>query len=128
MSDADGDHPGKGIQITAPLFIINILHGSFDDHERLLIIGEQPRVKDLLSEGQDLFQGWTGIRFRLMVVRRQLGCRHNISSQGDSLETTLIPIILLKNRKDLICAHPERWFPGAGYQPSANRLKNAELS
>jgi len=69
VANADGDDTSKAIQVSGAFFIEHILHRSFNNHYRILVIGDKGRGKILLSHGLDFVQGGSGVRFGLIIKR-----------------------------------------------------------
>ena len=73
VADADGDDAGEAIQITPPRLVVEILHRAFDDHDGVLVVGDQRRGQMLPAQAQGVCMGRAVVGPRLMVERRQLG-------------------------------------------------------
>jgi len=80
VAHADCDDAAEGIQVPAPLFIIDILHGTFNDHYGPVIVSNQGRSQIALAHIHHLFRRWTGVMFDLMMVLREFGGVHDASS------------------------------------------------
>jgi hypothetical protein len=68
VSNADCDNASKHIQITGALVVIEPLHVTLVDEERLLVVGQVTRTDVVLS---DLFH--LLVRWSLFITAHQLG-------------------------------------------------------
>lgn len=91
MSNADSDDAGEHIQITGVLVVIQPLHVTLVDEERLLVVGQVARTDVVLS---DLFY---------LVVSRSL-CTTAHRPLGDSLTLNIDTwFTLCKQRVCIAC-------------------------
>ncbi len=86
MPNADRDNPGKGIQVPSSGLVEYILHMPFDDHQRLLVVGEDRWVVVCPPLGQHLRTGRAVVRIGMVGAGRYLrqgrGCGHRGSPSG----------------------------------------------
>ena len=72
MSDADRHDTAKRVEITPPLIVPDILHLSFHEHDRFLVVEENSRIQKLLAQAQDLVGGRALVGDGLMLKWRKL--------------------------------------------------------
>ncbi len=70
VTDTDGHDSTDAIKISTPTFVVEVLHGSFDDHYRFFIECEQSGGQVGFSHLLYFFVGWPSIGFGLMIERR----------------------------------------------------------
>ena len=61
MPHADGYNPAERVQITPALFVVDVLHLSFHEHERLFVVEKNAWAEDQLAAAEDFFGGWAAV-------------------------------------------------------------------
>src|ERR1700736_6481118 len=89
MPDTHGHDSTKSVQISAPLFVPDVLHFPFHQHDRLLVVEKNPRVEELFAQPQDFFRGGSVILSWLMIECRKFGCLHVGKLAGTANETAI---------------------------------------
>ncbi len=71
MTDRHAHDSGERIEISLPPLVPDILHMSFDDHQRFPIIGEQARRQVFPAQSEYFFAAWSVVRGGLVIADRQ---------------------------------------------------------
>ena len=67
MPDADRHDAAQAIQVAPAGFVPHILHGAFDQHDRLFVIQKNAGVEELFAQGQHLLGRGAGVAFWLVI-------------------------------------------------------------
>ena len=76
MPDAHRHDSAQRIEISAALFVPEVLHLSFHEHDRLFVVEKNSRVQEFLAQAQDFIGRWAVVFLWLMVEWRKLGKFH----------------------------------------------------
>jgi hypothetical protein len=71
MIHADGDDAAEGIEISTARFIIDVLHGAFHKHQRILVVVAHMRRQERASLSRHFDQEGPAIRSGSVVEERQ---------------------------------------------------------